>query len=871
MKAVFTILFALSLQLALAQTGFFTKAKVPDATSARIGSYISRFSLFQVHTAKLKFYLKDAPLEFSGKRTPGIPLEVPLPDGTVAVFDIFESPILAAHVARKHPEIRTYAGKGRQNPRLTIRINFTSSGFSAVILGAGDDTAYFEKLKDGTADSTYKCYFAGDAVSPAHHKANNSNNRCGVHDSESLGGNGLDTHTEHGRIGAVSATGATLRTFKLAMAATAEFTAQKGNGIQIEGFNALTNYVNNLNAVYRQELSIAFSLVSDETLVYTDAANDPYSNDDQDAMLDQNQANLDAIFGSTGYDIGHVLGTLGGSGGGVAVRPSVCDDATKGQGVSGVGDGNFPEVFDFQLVAHEIGHQFGMSHTYNSNVPVCTTRAFETSVEPGAGTTIMSYGFTCSNTNIADGMLGDDDYETPYAPFLNFHAVSLEQANAYVATLSCFTETATGNAVPAIAAMTALHTVPRSTPFVLEGQATDADPGDVLSYSWEGTSISDESDKTHLTATTISDAARPPFFRSYVPVQATESNPGRRFYPRLSAVLDGSNYAKGDKLPSVGIITTHALTVRDSRGGVTRENVTVTIDGGSGPFLVTDDPSGTHEANSQLAVKWSVNGTTAAPVSCTLVDILLSTDGGLTFSTLLASGLPNSGSASVVLPNINTTTARIKVAPSTSTDAGNVPNIFFDISNQDFTIENAMPVELISFEVTREEPGNVQLSWKTTQEVNNLGFDIEMSLDARGFLKAGFVPAIGKNTVNLYRYTIGNLLAGTYYFRLKQIDYDGKYAYSPVRRLKLGADGTTAEAYLYPNPAGNTLRINSSFYGKGEPRLEILDLKGVSILIPVKTISRDHCEADVSSLAPGVYILSLTTDGLSQSLKFIKK
>lgn len=276
----------------------------------------------------------------------------------------------------------------------------------------------------------------------------------------------------------------------------------------------------------------------------------------------------------------------------------------------------------------------------------------------------MSYGFTCDDSG------NDDNYEQPaYAPFLNFHTVSYDQATTYISTLTCFSATSTGNTVPVISSISTNKTIPKSTPFSLSGVAGDADAGDVLTYSWEGTNIGTETP----TLTTLLDPEKAPFFRSYEPIST-----GVRTFPRLMSILDGSNTARGDKLPSVGVVTTHRLTVRDNAGGVTYGEVSVTVDGASGPFVETTNLGGSYAGNSAQTITWSVNNTTAPPVSCASVDILLSTDGGLTFPTVLVSGTANDGSESITLPAVLTSSARIKVAAR--------DNIFFDISNTDFSI-----------------------------------------------------------------------------------------------------------------------------------------------------------------------------------------
>ena len=154
--------------------------------------------------------------------------------------------------------------------------------------------------------------------------------------------------------------------------------------------------------------------------------------------------------------------------------------------------------------------------------------------------------------------------------------------------------------------------------------------------------------------------------------------PGTRTFPRLSAILNGSNQARGDKLPSIGIDTHLRMTVRDGVGSLSYGQMTVTIAGNSGPFLETTNLTGAYLQGKTKTITWSVANTTAAPVSCANVNILLSTDGGLTFPTVLVANTPNDGSQVITFPAIATEQARIKIESSN--------NIFFDISNANFAI-----------------------------------------------------------------------------------------------------------------------------------------------------------------------------------------
>ncbi len=649
------------------QNPFFEPLSSAQArVAAPVISGLNAYVPYQLKTTDLRSYLAKAPLEFQRGGNP-LPVTIPLPDGTTETFSLYESPILAPAVAARHPEIKTYTGKGTSHPTYTIRLSFTSSGFDAIILGVSNDAVYYTKASNDPASQVYVTYFARDArkSETAQPFGTVGTGKCGTVSPA------IDTKTGNNgaRVGADNNTGTTLRTFRLALAATKEFTNKRGGGDVTAAYNALVGYVNRMNAVYRVELSVAFTLVTDQSTVFTTANDGGYNNGDLGTMLAKNQSVLDAAVGDSKYDIGHVLGNSGGSGEGLAAAPSACISGSKAMGASSFGDGSFAPIFDDQTFSHEVGHQFSMSHTFNSSIPVCTTREAKTSVEPGAGTTIMSYGYTYS------GSAGNDDYETPaYQPILNFHTVSYAQAAKYISTLSCFTSTALDNAVPSITKFPANVTIPKSTPFTLSGEATDANTADVLSYSWEGTDIG----QVTPDGTTLANTAQPPFFRSYAPAST-----GTRMFPRLSAILNGTNYAKGDKLPSVGVATNLRLTVRDNVGGLTYQLVTVTVDGNSGPFLETTNLAGSYAGGSSQTITWSVNNTDVAPVNSATVDILLSTDGGQTFPTTLLSATPNDGTEPIVLPSVLTEKARIKIVSSNG--------VFFDISNANFTITAPAP------------------------------------------------------------------------------------------------------------------------------------------------------------------------------------
>jgi hypothetical protein len=261
---------------------------------------------------------------------------------------------------------------------------------------------------------------------------------------------------------------------------------------------------------------------------------------------------------------------------------------------------------------------------------------------------------------------------------------------------------ALGDDAPVVTAPPAA-TIPVSTPFALTGAGTD-DDGDTLTYMWE-------QNDPGSGATLLSDARTSgPLFRVFGTAALVTSagsllspSPGEnaagtsptRVFPDLAQVVAGNTNATGscpagnvdcfsELLPTPTYANATSaldfrLTARDGRGGVAHADTTLTLAPAAGPFRVTSQPSGTSiGAGTPTAVTWSVAGTDAAPVSTADVRISLSTDGGLTFPTVLTAATPNDGTATVTLPNVPTTHARIMVAA--------VGNVFFDVSHADFAI-----------------------------------------------------------------------------------------------------------------------------------------------------------------------------------------
>jgi hypothetical protein len=592
------------------------------------------------------FALDAAPMEFTPDafERPVI-IELPTPAGTFESFEVWESPVMELALAVQLPGVKTWAGQGIDDPTATLRFDITPQGFHAQVLSA-EGSYQIDPYSRG--DTSFYAVYGRDDLRAA-----------GDDGWSCLGSLRTPGAILQGRDTPVLLrSGTFLQTYRTCVAATGEYTSFHG-GTQAAGQAAIVTAINRVTGVYERELAIRLTLIANNiNVVYTSAAGDPYTNSNGVTMLGQNQANLDAIIGTANYDIGHVFST---GGGGVASLGVVCVAGSKARGVTGLPSPT-GDIFYIDYVAHEMGHQFGAFHSFNGLASNCNgNRTASSAYEPGSGSTIMSYA----------GICGADNLQTSAHDYFVHKSFDDILAFSTGATGGCPANVATGNTVPTANAG-ADFTIPFQTPFMLTGSSTDPD-ADSLTYCWEQRNLG------AAQSAPFTDNGTSPFIRSFPPTSSPT-----RIIPRVSNLI-ANTFAVGETLPQTSRSVNFRLTVRDNRaggGGVNTDDMVVTTTNTAGPFLVTF-PNAFATLSGNITVTWNVANTSNVPVNCANVKIELSTDGGNNFTTTLLASTPNDGSEVVALPAINNTLARIRVMA--------VGNIFFDISNVNFTIVPPAP------------------------------------------------------------------------------------------------------------------------------------------------------------------------------------
>jgi hypothetical protein len=399
--------------------------------------------------------------------------------------------------------------------------------------------------------------------------------------------------------------------------------------------------------------------------------------------------------------------------------------------------------FDIDYVAHEVGHQLGGNHSFTFS-----NEGTQAQKEVGAGITIMGYA-------------GITSYDPAPHSIDIFHEANIQQIQNNLAGKTCPITTVMTLNHPPVVSPVSNYTIPITTPFALTGFATDPE-NDPITYCWEQNDVHGGQTGANSVA-----YATKPTGPNWLSFPATVS--GTRLMPRLSTVQAGlfitPPFPGGDAicnieaLSSISRTLNFRLTVRDNRpyvpgstiGQTQFTDMVVTVTNTSGPFMVTSPNTNVSWAGgSSQTITWNVAGTTGAPVSCANVKISLSTDGGVTFPTVLAASTANDGTEVLTIPVGATTTARIKIE--------SVGNIFYDMSDANFTIT----APAASFTLSAPTPGPASCpapaSMQTTVTATyNGGFLNPITLSATGnpggttvvFGTNPLTPATPSSTVTL--------------------------------------------------------------------------------------------------------------------------
>lgn len=608
----------------------------------------SSFQLLKVDLNLLrKQLLKQA--KAAPGQSPDLWIEFPLSTKQLEPFLIEENSTMATELKKKFPQIKAYNGYAHTGAR--IKWDITPQGFHAMIMQPGKPILYIDPYS--TSNNQYYILYKKNSL------VYKKSMHCGVTDTQRSLLFPLITHFS------TPFTNCALKKYRLALAATYSYTQFNG-GTKASALAAQVVTVNRINGIYENDIGVSLELIASNADVICDTTPCPTTpmgtqaydtTGNADALILQNQINTDLIITPANYDIGHVLDAFNGEPNGLAALSSVCDNNSKASATT-ISPTPQGDAFDVDFVAHEMGHQFGGTHTQNNDC----NRAPNSSVEPGSGSTIMGYAGICP-PNVQNN-------SGPY-----FHGISLQQIGTFTQnSATCSTDTLIGNA-PTITGSNGNSIVPISTPFALNVTATSI-PQANLTYDWE------QMDAAISPQPPLATSTEGPNFRSFNPTTSPE-----RYFPNLAGLASGQSLT-WEVLPSVGRIMNFRVSVRNNtpNGSCNAyQDYTVTEASNAGPFIVTypNENDIIWQTYNQETVTWDVAHTDQAPVNAILVDILLSTDAGLSYPIVIAQNILNNGAYTLTVPELSTNQARIMVRSSDQT--------FFNTSQNNFTIGTGSP------------------------------------------------------------------------------------------------------------------------------------------------------------------------------------
>lgn len=662
-KLLFTsyiVVFLLSVTTSIGQNNYWTKAypkEVLNSSKVKRNAVPKQFELFKLNLEAFKQKLVSAPLRGTVDVS-NLVIEFPTANGQFEKYQVVEAPMMEQGLADKFPMIKTYKGVGIDDPTATMRFSVTQFGLHTISLSGNRSALYIDPY---TEDRAYYAIYERASL-----EVNNQNFEC-------LTDENLSLPSLEGRSSMqfVDTDDQKLRTYRLAQSCTGEYaqifagagtTAQQKANVQAQ----MTITINRVNEIYERDLAINLEFVANnDQVIYLNAGTDPWSGE----YNTQTAVTLDNVIGVNNYDIGHNFNTSGGGNAGCigCVCLSTSQSGThKGRGFTGSPNPT-GDPFDIDYVAHEMGHQFGGFHTQSNSS--CISGSGQTEVEPGSGSSIMGYAGIC-----APNVQSNSDAHFNYVNIRDI-STNIQSGNSS----TCDQETNLTNQPP-VADAGSNYTIPAGTAFVLTGVGTDPDGTATLTYNW----TQNDPEPTGNTTSPQPNWTDGPMYRSILPTTSPQ-----RYLPDLGDVLNGNLTPTWEVTPSVSRTLNFAFTVRDNASGfangigqVDSDLMQVNVTAAAGPFVVTSQNMTdiVWNENTVETITWDVAGTTGSGIFAANVDILLSTDGGQNFDTVLASNTPNDGTEDITVPSgMSAPYCRIMVKASN--------NIFYAVNSEVFAID----------------------------------------------------------------------------------------------------------------------------------------------------------------------------------------